>query len=44
MFTDKIDHINSNLVANICGKGIISKFIGTVSKHWADDEGKLITK
>ena len=43
MFTDKIEPIISNVVANICEKGIILKVIGTVSWSWNDVEDQLYT-
>ena len=44
MFTDKIEVIIYNVVANIGWKDIIPKEIGTVSWSWNDDDGKLHTK
>ena len=43
MFTDNIETIVSNGPANIGGKYLIPKGIGTVSWSWTDDEGKLHT-
>ena len=44
MFNDKIDPIIYSAVANIGGKGIIPKGIGTFSWSWTDGEGELHTK
>ena len=41
MFTEKIDPIISNGVANIGGKDIIPKGVGKFSWYWTDDEGQL---
>ena len=43
MFTDKIDPIIYNGVANIGGKDLIPKWICTVSWSWTDDEGQIHT-
>ena len=43
MFTDKIDPIIYNGVANIGGKYLIPKGIDTVIWSWTDYEGKLHT-
>ena len=40
MFYDKIEPIIYNGVANIGGKDIITKGIGTVIWYWNDDEGQ----
>ena len=44
MFTEKIDPIISNGVANIGGKDLIPKVIRTVSWSWNYDEFQLHTK
>ena len=44
MFTDKIELINSNGVANISGEHLILKGIVIVSWSWTDDEGQLHIK
>ena len=44
MFTEKIEPIISNELANIGGKYLIPKWIVTVSWSWTYDEGKLHTK
>ena len=43
MFSDKIEPIISNGVANIGGKDIIPKWIGTVICYCTDDKGQLHT-
>ena len=43
MFTEKIYNIISNGVANIGGRYIITKGIGTVIRSCTDVEGKLHT-
>ena len=43
MFTDKIEPIIYDGVANIGGKDIIPKGIGTFNWSWTDNEGKLHT-
>ena len=44
MFTEKIEPITYNGVANIGGNDIITKGIGTVIWYWNDYEGQLKTK
>ena len=43
MLTYKVDTIISNGVANIAGKDLIPKGIGTFIWFWTDDEGQLHT-
>ena len=44
MFVNKIGPIIYNEVANIGGRGIITKEIGTVMWSWTGDWGKIHTK
>ena len=44
MFTEKIEPIIYNGVANIGEKYLIPKGIGTVTWSWTDDGGQLHTK
>ena len=44
MFTDKIELIVSNGVANICGKDIIPKGDDTVRWYWTGYEWQFHTK